>query len=50
MLYTIFKGGITKDEKQIMIEKFGLSDQDREVLDALLMIGLRPEVSFPLCF
>ena len=46
MLYANFKGGLSKEERQIFIDRLGLTEGDKEVLEGLQVLGFRPEVGF----
>ena len=46
LLYANFKGGLSKEERQIFVDRLGLTEGDREVLEGLQVLGFRPEVGF----
>ena len=44
LLYTNFKGSLSREERQVFIDRLGFSDADKEALDGLQVLGFRPEV------
>lgn len=44
LLYAIFKGGLSREEKQAFSDRLGFKDQDNAVIEALGVLGIRPEI------
>jgi len=44
LLYALYKGSLSAEEKHTFIERLGLSDRDKKVIEALGVLGIRPEI------